>query len=124
VKAVRYLDSLGRRFLDGIGVLATAVPAHYLYARMLCEPAGERFGAPIGQYVHHLAPFQIHQHGAPASSAPKGEVVYTQDPRCLRLSEVPGTNVLKQGVAGDRHSQFAKQPRPGLPSKGKGDMSE
>lgn len=119
MKTVRYLDSVGRRFLDGIGVLAAAVPAYYLYARMLREPAGEHLRAPIGQYVHQLVPFQIHQGGAPFVTAPEGEVVHTQNPGCPRLSEVTGTNALKQGVAGDRHSQFTKQPRSCLPSKGK-----
>jgi hypothetical protein len=124
VEAVRYLDDIGRRFPYGIGVLAAAVPADHLDSRMLREPPGEGVRAAVRQNANQHVTFEIYQYRSPATSAPEGEVVHTQDLGCPRFSEVTGTDVSRQGISRNHHSQFAEQPRPRLSSKCKRDVGE
>jgi hypothetical protein len=43
------------------GILAAAIPAHYLHTRMLSEPTGEGVHTtPVGQNVHQRMTFEIH----------------------------------------------------------------
>src|SRR5215210_655991 len=109
MEAVRYLDGIGCRFPDGISVLAAAVSAYDLYAGMSREPSSEGVGAAIGKEIHRSVMLEVHQDGAPASPASEGEIVHAQDPGRRCLAEIEGTDVLEQGVAGDHHSEFAKQ---------------
>ena len=52
VKTVRNLHCMGSSSSSCFGVLAAAIPAHYLHPWMLREPMGESVRAAVGQDVY------------------------------------------------------------------------
>jgi len=81
VPAIRDLRGIRGAPRYALPVDPGAVARRHLDPGMPLQPSRQAFLGTLGQEVHHLVPFQIHQDRAVGVALPEGEVVHAQDDR-------------------------------------------
>ncbi len=83
VKAISYLNGIGCTAACTFGIAPAPIPTDDLGATVLFQPRLKRFWLPVGQEVDHAVSLEINHDSAVAVTTAEGEVIDTQDARCV-----------------------------------------
>ncbi|MDA9536926.1 hypothetical protein ACM41_11715 [Bradyrhizobium sp. CCBAU 21362] len=114
VPAVRHLHRVGCAAARAISIKARTVARDDLDLRPALQPARNTVGITIGKQVKYAIALQIADDRSISLATTPSPIVDADDGRGHEIRQGSRVNHPEQGVATDRHGQFARQARAGF----------